>query len=175
MAGGRVYLNSNLQNVPSGNLNSQLQYTLQDLENQLNSGPAISSLVNASDPLPTGMQSGDLVFNSQGGELKVGIFDGTNVNYASFGSFTGAITDAQHGTRSGGNLHPAATDTVAGFMSAPDKSKLDNFLGFLSVAGAISITQLPHAGQWCFYTDTTGPTNWLAANYAGAIKSVQLT
>ncbi len=37
----------------------------------------------------------------------------------------GVISDAQHGTRAGGTLHAAATTSVAGFMSAADKSKLD--------------------------------------------------
>lgn len=34
-------------------------------------------------------------------------------------------SDAAHGTRGGGTIHAAATTSVAGFMSASDKSKLD--------------------------------------------------
>ncbi len=34
-------------------------------------------------------------------------------------------TDAQHGTRGGGSLHAVVTTSVAGFMSAADKTKLD--------------------------------------------------
>jgi hypothetical protein len=37
----------------------------------------------------------------------------------------GVISDAQHGTRGGGTTHSAATGSVAGFMSAADKTKLD--------------------------------------------------
>ena len=33
--------------------------------------------------------------------------------------------DTAHGTRAGGTLHPAATTSVAGFMAAADKTKLD--------------------------------------------------
>jgi hypothetical protein len=33
--------------------------------------------------------------------------------------------DTAHGTRAGGTLHPAATTSVAGFMSGADKTKLD--------------------------------------------------
>ena len=42
------------------------------------------------------------------------------------------ISDAQHGTRAGGNLHALASNLVAGFMSAADKIKLD----FLTIAAA---------------------------------------
>lgn len=43
----------------------------------------------------------------------------------SLGSIAGTLTDAQHGNRSGGSLHAAATTSTAGFMSAADKAKLD--------------------------------------------------
>lgn len=35
------------------------------------------------------------------------------------------LTDAGHGDRAGGSLHAEATTSVAGFMSAADKTKLD--------------------------------------------------
>jgi hypothetical protein len=38
----------------------------------------------------------------------------------------GVINDTQHGVRSGGNLHAVATQSLAGFMSADDKTRLDN-------------------------------------------------
>jgi hypothetical protein len=38
-------------------------------------------------------------------------------------------TDAQHGTRGGGTLHPEATQITAGFLSAADKAKLDAISG----------------------------------------------
>lgn len=37
----------------------------------------------------------------------------------------GTVSDAQHGNRGGGTLHAVATPSVAGFMSAADKTKLD--------------------------------------------------
>lgn len=43
----------------------------------------------------------------------------------SFTSLTGTLSDAQHSTRAGGNLHAVATDSVAGFMSAADKTTFD--------------------------------------------------
>jgi len=42
-----------------------------------------------------------------------------------FTQISGTITDLQHGNRGAGTLHPAATPTVAGFMSPTDKGKLD--------------------------------------------------
>ncbi|WP_439684864.1 hypothetical protein MNJPNG_04980 [Cupriavidus oxalaticus] len=52
-------------------------------------------------------------------------------------------TDTQHGNRSGGALHAAATTVTAGFMSAADKTKLDglasvsHFLAYQSTLQAI--------------------------------------
>lgn len=46
------------------------------------------------------------------------------------------INDAQHGSRAGGTLHAAATTSVAGFMSATDKTKLD---GLPSPADAATV------------------------------------
>lgn len=41
------------------------------------------------------------------------------------GSIAGTLTDTQHGARGGGTLHAVATQSVAGFMSATDKTRLD--------------------------------------------------
>lgn len=41
------------------------------------------------------------------------------------GSLAGALTDSQHGARSGGTLHSVATGASPGFMSSTDKTKLD--------------------------------------------------
>lgn len=48
----------------------------------------------------------------------------------------GVITDAQHGTRAGGTLHAAATDSTAGFMSAADHT---TFTGHTTKIGAGAI------------------------------------
>jgi hypothetical protein len=42
-----------------------------------------------------------------------------------FTDVTGTITDTQHGSRGGGNLHALVTTTVDGFMSASDKVRLN--------------------------------------------------
>jgi len=39
----------------------------------------------------------------------------------------GPINDTTHGNRGGGSLHAVATDSVAGFLSAADKAKLDDY------------------------------------------------
>ena len=53
--------------------------------------------------------------------------DSTSVVYNGSGAITvGTITGTQHGNQSGGPLHSVATPSVAGFMSATDKAKLNN-------------------------------------------------
>jgi hypothetical protein len=47
----------------------------------------------------------------------------------------GVITDTNHGARGGGTLHSVVTTSVAGFMSAADKTKLDGV-----ATGATNIT-----------------------------------
>ena len=148
---------------------------IQQLEDQINNGPSIASLSDSNRTLPLGMISGDLIFDSQNGELRIGIYNGATVLYASFGSFVGAITDTQHGTRSGGTLHPVATTSVAGFMSGGDKIKSDQYKGQTTSATGPTTTQFPAAGDWGFHQDNTGPTYYLAANWAGVIKSVVMT
>jgi hypothetical protein len=54
--------------------------------------------------------------------------------------------DTAHGTRGGGTLHPAATTSVAGFMSAADKTKLDGV--------------------------ATGANNYVHPNHTGDVTSV---
>ncbi len=171
----RVYLSSNLVSTPTAELQSALMTIVQQLEDQINAGPAIASLSDTNRTLPQGMISGDLIFDNQNGELKVGIYNGATVLYVSFGSFVGAITDLQHGTRSGGTLHPVATTSVAGFMSAADKTKSDRYKGQTTSAAAPSLTEFPTAGDWGFHQDTSGPTYYLASNWAGVIKSVVMT
>ena len=52
----------------------------------------------------------------------------------------GVISDTQHGSRSGGSLHSIATTSVAGFLSAADKTKLDSVATGSDVTGAASST-----------------------------------
>lgn len=111
-----------------------------------------------------------MVFKLERGELKAGIYNGAEVVYASFGSFTGAITDDQHGPRAGGDLHPDATTAVSGFMSGADKTKSDRYKGDTSSAAPASTTEYPADGDWGFHTDTAGGTYKLAKNLGGVIK-----
>lgn len=122
---GRVYLTSNFRSTLLADSLAQIETVFQQLEDQINAGTAVASLNDVNRKLPQGMRSGDVVFDLQGGELRIGIYNGASVQYVSFGSFTGAITDAQHGNRAGGSLHPVATTSVAGFMSAADKVALN--------------------------------------------------
>ena len=67
---------------------------------------------------------------------------------------TGTITDAQHGSRSGGSLHPDATPNpsgVAGFMSAADKTLLDSLSG--GIAKGTSFPTSPADGDHFYRTD----------------------
>lgn len=56
----------------------------------------------------------------------------------------GVVSDAQHGTRGGGTTHSAATTSVAGFMSAADKTKLD---GLPSAAVPTTTSVIAGAGM----------------------------
>jgi hypothetical protein len=59
-----------------------------------------------------------------GNTLDVVAGDGS-ITVAADSISVGVISDAQHGTRGGGTTHAVATGSVAGFMSATDKTKLD--------------------------------------------------
>jgi hypothetical protein len=48
--------------------------------------------------------------------------------------------DTAHGSRAGGTLHPGATGSVAGFMSAADKTKLDAITGTNTGDQTITLT-----------------------------------
>src|SRR5678816_931829 len=130
----RIYLDASLKVMPADQLRAGIETIFGQLEDQINAGADVVSLTDESQTLPRGMQRGDVVVNLQRGELEVGIYNGAFVYYTSFGSFVGAITDAQHGTRAGGNLHPDATSVVSGFMSGADKTKSDRYKGDTSSA-----------------------------------------
>lgn len=81
-----------------------------------------SRLVNAGDGLVGG---GDLTADRT---FNVVAADGS-INVGPNAISVGVISDAQHGSRGGGALHALATTMAPGFMSAADKTALDN-LGF---------------------------------------------
>ena len=171
----RIFLTENLTAVEPARFAAVLQGILQHLQDQLNANPNLATLTSNGQSLPQGIQRGDVVFSIANGELQAGVYNGAQVVYASFGTITGAITDAQHGTRSGGNLHPNATPSVSGFMSGADKSKSDSFLG--DVTGTVfppTTTQFP-AGSWGFYTNSISTLQYIVHNFAGSIKTTPMT
>jgi hypothetical protein len=168
----RVFLETNLKTVTKDDLNIVLEQLFHSLEDQLNGGPDLISLVSANDKLPRGSRAGDLVFSLIGGEIRVGVYNGEAVTFASFGSFTGALTDVQHGDRGGGTLHALATQSLAGFLSATDKLKLDQYLGQTSSTAAPTTTEYPANGDWGFHNNTVAGTWVIARNVAGTIITV---
>ncbi len=72
--------------------------------------------------------------------------------------------DTSHGSRSGGPLHAAATTTVAGFLSATDKTKLDGV-----AAGANLYVHPNHSG------DVTSIADGVTTIVAGAVTNAKLT
>lgn len=165
----RIFLSSSLANFDPKQLKAGIQTIFQQLEDQINAAVDVTSLTEGNTKLPEGIRRGDIVFNLERGELKAGIHNGTEVVYASFGSFTGAITDGQHGTRAGGNLHPDATTAVSGFMSGADKAKSDRYKGDTTSAAPASLTEYPASGDYGFHTDTAAGTYKLAKNKGGII------
>lgn len=71
--------------------------------------------------------------------------------------------DTAHGNRAGGALHAAATPSVAGFMSAGDKTKLDGI-----AAGANAYTHPNHTG------DVTSTGDGATAIAANAVTNAKL-
>ncbi len=171
----RIHLNSNLQTANPNEVLPLVQGLFNDLEDQLNESPDIFVLTDTNQSLPEGVRNGDIVFSLINGEIQAGVYNGVEPVYGSFGSFTGAITNAQHGDRAGGTLHAAVTTTENGFMLASDKVKLNQYKGDTSSAGAASLTEYPSNGDWGFHTDTVGGTYKLAKNLSGVIKTVALT
>lgn len=165
----RFHIVGNYTGVETEQLASQLAITLASLEDDHNAGPDLISVNDVNQTLPEGMTRGDVVIKLQRDELFIGMYNGIEVIYASIGTFSGAITDTQHGTRAGGNLHPDATSTVAGFLSAADKIKSNHYKGDTTAAGPATTTEFPTDGDWGFHTDTVGITYKLAKNKAGTI------
>lgn len=90
--------------------------------------------------------------------------DGVAVQMA---NVEGAISDFQHGSKTLGTLHAVATQSVAGFMSSTDKTKLDNLSG----------TSSKSTVRWVGLGRVTAVTNmdgaWVAPE-AGTILRITL-
>jgi hypothetical protein len=78
----------------------------------------------------------------------------------------GRFDDTAHGARAGGALHAAATGTVAGFMSAADKTKLDAITGTNTGDQTITLTG-PVTGS--------GTGSFATTISANAVGNTQLT
>jgi len=170
----RFFIDQNFTGVEPESLASLVSTTFQSIEDDHNAGPDLISVTDVNQTLPVGITRGDVVIKLDRDELFIGIYNGIQVVYASIGTFSGAITDAQHGTRAGGNLHPDATTTVAGFHSAADKIKSDHYLGDTSSALPATTTQYPNNGDWGYHTDTNLGLYHLAKNKSGTIYSTLL-
>jgi hypothetical protein len=69
-----------------------------------------------------------------------------------------------HGAQPGGEFHDVATQSVAGFMSAADKQKLDNgAFGALSASGNDALRYINTAGQSVPSSTTTVLNGWTKA------------
>ena len=69
-------------------------------------------------------------------------------------SWISSISDTQHGNRGGGSLHSVATTSVAGFMSATDKTNLDQLMAEVNLVSTGSTTGAVTANIGTFTTAT---------------------
>lgn len=74
--------------------------------------------------------------------------------------------DTAHGNRAGGSLHPAATTSVAGFMAAADKTKLDGV-----ATGANNYSHPNHSGD---VTSVGDGATTIAANAVTNAKAADM-
>jgi len=99
--------------------------------------PALIKMLGQSTELRPLVADGSVVVND--GSTDLGTTDGQrylNKIWLQSGHDTavqmtqveGEITDSQHGIRGGGTLHAVATQSVTGFMSTTDKTKLDGII-----------------------------------------------
>lgn len=170
---------------------SQLDLVFSRLFDQLDAKPQTTSLLNGKQ-VRQQTKPGDFVLNYQTGKVVAGMSDGKTIQPLDASGLGGTITDTIHGALDSqvlnpdGSvnfiLHPVATDTVLGFMSSADKTKLDTFgvlangtpTGVDASAGtsgtSVNISRSDHEHQLSVGTPTTIGT----ANAAGsAISSVR--
>lgn len=132
------------------------------------SAHAARHLPNGSDPIDT--------------DPAVSISDSTNDE-----GIANALARADHvhahGNRGGGSLHANATQSIAGFLSAADKTKLDNFVSdplstfLIDEPFALASLLTNRIGSYCWANDTggTGSAAALLAGVAGHPGIVRLT
>ena len=106
-----------------------------------------------------------------------------NASNINAGTIPAAVfTDTSHGDRAGGTLHAAATQSVAGFMSAADKTKLDGltqgattFLGLTDTPSSyathgLKLVRVNAGASALEFVD--GSSVYLAASLKGAANGV---
>lgn len=104
-------------------------------------------------------------------------FEDTDTNILDVGTQDAGVSDMvaradhvhAHGDQAGGTLHDEATQLLAGFLSAADKTKLDNILAYLD-AGTL-------AGQILVWdgTDTWAPTSQVFVDTVNGLAGVGTT
>lgn len=109
---GWVFTNSSTADIVGTNLLAATQFSG---AGQITAGAGLTKLGNQLDVVANA--DGSITVNAN--DIQVGIL----------------ASDVQHGVRGGGTQHAVATTSVAGFMSAPDKTKLD---GISSGAAALT-------------------------------------
>lgn len=99
--------------------------------------------------------TGDMLYASAANTLSKRAIGSTNELLTVAGGVPtwAALTDAMHGDLGGGSLHDAATTSVAGFMSAADKTTLDALaVGTIGTGSARHLTVWNAAGTTLTYT-----------------------
>jgi len=129
--GSRIHVSRALVDIEDPQeFRSALESNLRDLIDQLNSQTVTYTRLGSNSPYPLAPNPNDILYDYSTGSLRVAVFDGVQWIYFDFGSFTGSITENQHGalgrvTTGGNALHTVATTSQAGFESTSDKTKLD--------------------------------------------------
>lgn len=145
-----------------------LDSTFNQIFDLLVTNPDIKSLLDPKEPVPS-HKAGDLVSDLRDDTPKLKWSDGGTLRPFGLSSFDGAIDDNQHGERASWvedpatpgtvlfYLHPDATTTRSGFLSATDKVKLD-----------AAITTIPYGGATPVSVDAAAGTVGVSTNVSRA-------
>lgn len=117
-----------------------------------------------------------------GSNLDADLLDGqSSAYYLDNANSTGTLpaasfNDTAHGNRAGGTLHPVATTSVNGFMSAADKTTFNAIPTTYAPLASPALTGTPIAPTATAGTNTTqlATTAFVAAAIAGPVVRIQL-
>lgn len=133
-----------------GEVTDQLDAVFNQIFDLLLTNPNIKSLLNPKAEVPS-HKAGDLVSDLRDDTPKLKWSDGKDLIPFGIASLSGAINDEQHGERASWfedpatpgavlfYLHPPATTTRDGFLSAADKVKVDAALTSVPFGGAVPV------------------------------------